>query len=137
MAKQPKHLLEDNPFIEGLFDWMDSPEGQLSDEAREIVWTLLEKADVDAKSRQIIWDDGKRRSITESAQHIHADYPDWPLELIESKVITWLEMDFAPETYSPEQLDELDRLTEKWIEGHERQAKKGKKPGRKSPLLST
>src|ERR1700688_1572240 len=122
MAKQPKHFLEDNPFIEGLFDWMDSPEGQLSDEAREIVWTLLEKADVDAKNRQIIWDDGKRRSITESAQYIHADYPDLPLALIESKVITWLEMDFVPETYSQEQLDELDRLTDQWIEDLERQA---------------
>jgi hypothetical protein len=130
MAKQHKHPFEDNPFIEGLFDWMDSPEGQLSDEAREIVWMLLEKADVDARNRQIIWDDGKRRSITESAQHIHADYPDLPLELIESKVITWLEMDFAPETYTQEQLDKLDRLTEKWIKDHERQAKTGQKRGR-------
>ena len=130
MGKQHKHPFEDNPFIEGFFDWMDSAEGGLSGEALDIVWTLLENADVDAKNRQIIWDDGKRRSITESAQHIHANYPELPLELIESMVIGWLEMDFAPETYSREQLDELDRLTEKWIKDHERQAKKGKKPGR-------
>jgi len=28
----------------------------------------------------------------------------------------WLEMGFAPPNYSEEQLDELDQLTEKWVE---------------------
>jgi hypothetical protein len=27
-------------------------------------------------------------------------------------------MEFAPESYSQEQLDELDRLTEEWIDEH-------------------
>ena len=49
-------------------------------------------------------------------QHIHADYPDFPREIIESRLISWLEMDYAPENYSPEQFDELDRLTERWID---------------------
>jgi hypothetical protein len=31
-------------------------------------------------------------------------------------------MEFAPSTYSEEQLDELDRLTEEWIYAHERAA---------------
>jgi hypothetical protein len=34
----------------------------------------------------------------------------------------WLEMEFAPSTYSEEQLDEFDRLTEEWIYAHERAA---------------
>lgn len=120
--KRDKHPFEDNPFIEGLFDWMSSPEGQLYDEISETVSFALEKADVDAKKRKIIWEDGTRLSLTESAQRIYAEHPDFPLDQIEESVISWLEGGFAPDTYSEKQLEELDRLTEKWIDDHERQA---------------
>jgi len=120
--RQDKHPFEDNPFLDGFLEWMDSPEGGLSSEVSDAVWTSLEKADVDAKKRKIIWDDGKALSIIESVQRIHADCPDFPLDLIETHLIGWLEMEFAPPNYSQKQLDELDRLTEKWIEDHERQA---------------
>lgn len=131
MGKQrDKHPLEDDPFVEGPLDsedpldFMDSPAGQLSIEALEIVWPRLGKANVDAKRRKIIWEDGQRLSITQSAQRIHAEYPQLPLDLIEQKVISWLEMEFAPETYSQEQLDELDQLTEKWVNAHQAAAEK-------------
>lgn len=131
MGKQhDKHPFEDNPFLEGFAGWMDSPEGELSSEVLDAVWMLLEKVDVDAKNRKIIWEDGKRLSITESVQRIHAGCPDFPLELIETHLIGWLEMEFAPPTSSQEQLDELDRLTENWIEDHERRAEAARKRGR-------
>lgn len=41
------------------------------------------------------------------------------LDLIETKSLNWLLVDFAPETYSREQLDELDLLTEEREAGHE------------------
>jgi hypothetical protein len=104
---QEQHPFEDNPFLEGLTDWMGSPEGELSGEVSDAVWMLLEKADVDAKNRKIIWENGQGLSITESVQHIHASYPDFPLELIETHLIGWLEMGFAPPTYSQKQLDQL------------------------------
>lgn len=97
---------------------MDSPEGQLSDEVRELVWQSLKNVDVDASARKLIWEDGKQLSIDESVQRIHEDYPEFPLDLIEDKLIGWLEMEFAPESYSRQQLDELDRLTEEWIDDH-------------------
>ena len=125
-----KHPFEDNPFLEGFAGWMDSPEGELSSEVLDAVWMLLEKVDVDAKNRKIIWEDGKRLSITESVQRIHAACPDFPLDLIETHLIGWLEMEFAPPTSSQEQLDELDRLTENWIEDHERRAEAAQKRGR-------
>ena len=109
---------ENNPFIDGLFEYMDSPRGQLSDEVREVVWQLLEKVDVDATHRTLIWEDERRLSIEESVQRIHGDYPEYPVELIEARLISWIEMEFAPETYSQEQLDELDRLTEKGVNDH-------------------
>jgi hypothetical protein len=128
--RQDKHPFEDNPFLDGFSEWMGSAEGQLSSDALDVVWGLLETADVDAKQRKIIWEDGKRLSIPESVQRIHADHPDLPPELIESHVVGWLEMEFAPPDYSEKQLDELDRLTEKWIADHERQAATTGKRGR-------
>ena len=55
-------------------------------------------------------------------QNIQTDYPNLPRELIESRLISWLDMEYAPESYSPEQLDELDRLTERWINDHSRRS---------------
>jgi hypothetical protein len=131
MGKQhDKHPFEDHPLLEGFSGWMDSAEGELSSEVLDAVWMLLEKVDVDAKNRKIIWEDGKRLSITESVQRIHAGCPDFPLDLIETHLIGWLEMEFAPPTSSQEQLDELDRLTENWIEDHERRAEAAQKRGR-------
>ena len=112
------NIFENNPFIEGLFEYMDSPRGQLSDQVREVTWPLLENVDVDAVNRKLIWDDGKRLSIDESVQRIHRQYPECPVEMIETHLVSWLEMEFAPESYSQEQLDELDRLTETWIDDH-------------------
>jgi hypothetical protein len=129
-SRRPKHQLFEKDtssigepsFIDDFLSYTSSPRGELSDEAREIVWGLLERADVDAKSRQIIWEDGKRLSISASAQRIHDEHTHFPIDLIETHVICWLEMEFAPPTYTPEQLDELDRLTEAWVEDHEREA---------------
>jgi len=114
---------ENNPFIDGLFEYMASPEGQLADEVRDVTWQLLEKMDVDAADRKLIWDDGRRLSIDESVQRLCAEYPEYPVGLIEGRLITWLESVFAPESYSQEQLDELDRLTEAWVDDHNGQRK--------------
>src|SRR5664279_5508082 len=73
-------------FLDGFLTYLDSPQGQRSVEVRETVWGLLETADVDAKNRQIIWDDGERLSISASALRIHEKYPDDPIDLIEAHV---------------------------------------------------
>jgi hypothetical protein len=39
-------------------------------------------------------------------------------------------MDYAPEHYSTAQLEELDRLTERWVADHLRKAKTAKKAKR-------
>jgi len=106
---------EGNPFVEGFLDWMDSPDGELSIEVMDTVFAVLEEVEVDAKARQLIWADGKRLSIDESVQRIHAEYSQFPAEQMEGHLISWLEMGYAPEDYSQQQLDELDRLTERWI----------------------
>jgi hypothetical protein len=126
----PSSIEEDPSYVDDVLAYVNSPLGQLSAEASETVSVVLERADVDANNRQIIWEDGERLSICGSAQRIQAEYPDFPIDLIEEHVIEWLEGEFAPPTYTREQLDELDRLTEAWVKDHQRQAEAAKKPPR-------
>jgi hypothetical protein len=58
-------------------------------------------------------------------RRIHKDYPELGRELIEDKVISWLEMGYAPENQSPKQMDQLERLIDRWIEDHQRRARRG------------
>src|ERR1019366_9757255 len=111
----PEALLDDNPFLEGLFERMNSAEGELYREVSDTLWPLLAELHVDAKQRQIIWPDQKRLDLNESVQKILTDYPDFPRELIESRLISWLDAEYAPTSYSPEQFEELDQLTDDWI----------------------
>lgn len=111
---------EGNPFEDGFLDWMDSPGGEQSMEVMDTVFALLDDVDVDAKARQLIWPDGQRLSIDESVQRIHAEYSQVPAEQIEDRLISWLEMGYAPKDYSEQQLDQLDRHTERWIKAHYR-----------------
>ena len=61
MAKrQAKHPLEDNPFMDGLLDWMDSPEGQLSIEVSDELWMLMDDVHIDPQQRQLLWPDAQR-----------------------------------------------------------------------------
>lgn len=128
--RQDKHPLADNSLVEDFFGSMDSPEDALSDAVMNTVWTTLEKADVDARKRKIVWQDRQRLSITESVERIHADYPDFPIALIDTHLTAWLEMEFVPPNCSQKQLDELDQLTERWIDAHERQVEAALKRAR-------
>jgi len=121
-----KHPFEDNPFVDDFLEWMGSSEGQHSVDALDVVFAALAKADVDARRRKIVWEDGKRLSIEQCADRIHAAHPDVPRESIETHVVGWLE-NFAPESYSERQLGELDRLTETWLDDYERKSEDGRK----------
>jgi len=91
VKRRAKHPLEDNPFIEGFLEWMDAPEGQQSIQALDQVFDALEQAGVDARHRKIVWADGKRLSIEQSVERIHAKHPGVPRYLIETHVLGWLE----------------------------------------------
>jgi hypothetical protein len=117
--RRAKHPFEDNPFIDGFLEWMGAPEGQQSIEALDLVFSALEHAGVDARQRKIVWADGKRLSIEQSTNRIHAAHPGVPRHLIETHVLGWLE-NCAPEPYSEHQLEELDRLIGPWLDDYER-----------------
>ena len=118
--------LDSNPFQDEFLQWMDSPAGELSQEALDTIWPLLQTTQVDANGGKFIWPDGKRLGIEHTVRRIHKDYPEFARELIEDKVISWLEMGYVPENYSQKQLDELERLVDRWIEDHHARARRGK-----------
>ncbi len=116
----------ENPLLDGLAEWMDSPEGQLADEAREIVWPLLETAQIDTQHGTITWPNTKSLDIQQTVRRIHEDHPHLGEALIEDKVISWLEMQYTPENYSPKQMDELERQIDRWIKSHRRRSRRRK-----------
>ena len=128
--RQDKHLLEHNPFVQDPIGWTDSPKDDLSHEVMDCVWTILHKANLNARKRKIVWADGQKLSINQSVKRIHADHPSFALELIETHLIGWLTQVSVSPAYSEQQLAQLNRLTEKWIETHENQAEPAEKRAR-------
>jgi hypothetical protein len=132
MGKQRKDYPQDNvfvnkPFIDEFADWVDSPEGELWTEIGDALEELLQDVQLDAKQRQLIWPDAGRLDLEQSVVRIHQQYPDLPCDKIEEFLIDWIDMGYAPENYSQAQLDELDRLTERWLADYTRKAKIAKK----------
>jgi len=123
--RRAKHPFEDNPVIDGFVEWMDAPEGQQSIEASDLVFAALAHAGVDARQRKIVWANGERLSIGQSAARIHAGHSDLPREPIETHVVGWLES-CVPEAYSECQLDKLDRLIKPWLDEYERRSPAGR-----------
>ena len=63
-------IFDDNSLTEDFLEWMISPDGQTAGEVSGLVFATLENASVDAKRRKIIWADGERLSIEQSAERI-------------------------------------------------------------------
>ena len=124
--RHAEHPVEKGSFLDDFLEWMDSSEGQQSIEAHDLVFDALDNACVDPRQRNIVWDDGQRLSIQQSAERIHAGHTDIPLDQIEIHVVGWLES-CAPESCSERQLEELDRLIEPWLDDYERTSRAAKK----------
>ena len=117
--RRAKSPFQDNPVINGFLEWMDAPEGQGSIEALDLVFDALEHAGVDARQRKIVWADGKRLSIEQSAERIHTGHPDVACDVIESTCsVGWRAGRWS--LYSERQLEETDRLIEPWLDDYER-----------------
>jgi hypothetical protein len=120
-------IFANNPFLDDLLEWRDSPEGQQYAEFADVLCDLMADVHLDAAQRRFIWPDRKLLDLDQSVAHIQKQYPDFRHDWIEEYLIAWIDMDYAPEHYSPAQLDELDRLTAQWIADHLRRAKNSKK----------
>jgi len=125
--KVDESIFSDNPFIDDFLEWMGSPDGQQSIEVNDILWEALKNVRLDAKQRKIIWPDAKRLDLDQSVRRIKKRYPKLPRDKVEDYLLYWIDEDHTPEGYSEAQLEELDRLTERWVADHLRQARTSKK----------
>jgi hypothetical protein len=110
-----KHPLEDNPFADDLLEWMGSAEGQAHIDMSDVLWALLGDVQLDAAQRKLVWPDAKRLSFDESVQRICKQHADFEREDVRDFLLSWLE-NYAPDGYTAEQMDELDRLANAWAE---------------------
>jgi len=91
---------------------------QRSEEALFEVLDALETASVDPLERKILWADGARLSIEESARRIHAQ-SGMPLDSIQSHVVGWLQMTYEPQALDEHQMEEFESLIEQWTAPYE------------------
>ena len=91
---------------------------QRSEQVLLEVLDALENASVDPLDRTILWADGSRLSVEETARRIHAQ-SRMPLDRIESHVVGWLEMIYEPHGLNEQQMEEFELLIEQWITPYE------------------
>ena len=89
-----------------------------SEPALFAVLNTLGEASVDVYERKILWPDGARLSIEETARRIHCDSGQ-PLDMVESHVVGWLEMTYEPTGLDDSQMEEFENLIEQWIAPYE------------------
>ena len=104
--------------LDDFFQWLDSEDGQLSEEALFEVMDSLEACSVDPDERVIVFDDGKRLSINETARRIHKQ-SKLPLDKIESHVMGWLEMHYEPEGLNEQQMEQFENMIDVWVQHYQ------------------
>lgn len=98
-------------------------------ELSETLAELLDNVQLDAQHRQFIWPAGKRRSLEQSVRYIRKQHPGFPTQAIADALISWVAQGYVPKNFSPDQLAELERLTEQWADDYESQREAHNRPG--------
>jgi hypothetical protein len=104
--------------MDDFFAWLESPEGQLSEQALFSVMDSLENCLVDPDERVIVWPDGMRLSIDQTSKRIHLK-SNLPLPKIESHVIGWLETHYEPKGLSEQEMEKFEMTLDEWIRDHQ------------------
>ena len=87
--KQPSEqsVFDDNPFLDGFFEWMDSPEGERAQEVLDTLLDLMEDVQVDPKRRKFVWPDAGPLDLQQSVEHIRKQCPDFMVDEIEGHLL--------------------------------------------------
>ena len=122
--KRPEEqtVFDGNPFLDGFFEWMDSPEGGRAMEVLDNLLDLMEDVQVDPKQRKFVWPDAGPLNFQHSIAHIQKEYPDFSVEEIEGHLLWWIGGGYGPDNCSHKQLDEFERFSLQWVADHARRA---------------
>lgn len=105
-------------FIEGFAQWLESEEGLQSMDALDCVYDALDGASVDIFEKRIIWPDGQRLTIEQSAERIHSEMSLCQHAII-NHIVGWLQMEYLPEGLDDEQMEMFESQINAWVEEYE------------------
>jgi hypothetical protein len=109
-------------FLGGFVDWLGTDDAEVSMAAIDAIAVSFEGADVDLDERRIVWKDGNRLTIDESAERIHKE-TGVDLEAIKIHIVCWLEMSFVPKDFDEVQMAAFESRISEWIESYEGEQK--------------
>jgi hypothetical protein len=97
------------------WSWPDTPEGGLWCEMNATLEVFLKDVGLDARKRKFLWPDGERLDLNKSVRRINQKYTQFPETNIIEFMTFWIQALYVPEGCSDSQMDELERLTERWV----------------------
>ncbi len=116
--KRKPNKEEPNDFFKGLFDWRGSEDGVAALQAFDDDAESFKGADLDINERKIIWADGKRLTIDQSAKRIQQQ-SEAGLNVIKHQILLWLEMEFVPKGLKEKEMEVFEAEISHWIEKYE------------------
>ena len=112
ILRTPEEILREEI---AFWSWPDSPEGELWFEMSDTLEVLLKDVGLDAKERKFVWPDAGRLDLDKSVRRINKQYPEFPKDQITEFLVFWIRSLYVPEGCSDSQMEELERLTERWV----------------------
>ena len=103
--------------FEDSFDQLESDLFEVAWQASDDVSMSLAGASVDLDNRKIVWADGERLSIDQSAAKIKS-ISKVDLKILKYHVILWLEMDYVPNDLNQEEMEIFEKQIGQWIEDY-------------------
>jgi hypothetical protein len=98
------------------WSWPDSPEGALWCDMSATLEIFLKDVGLDARERKFLWPGAERLDLDKSIRRINQQYPEFQEHNIKEFMIFWIRALYLPEGCSESQMDELEKLTERWAE---------------------
>ena len=108
----------DNEFMEGFFNWLGSEDGQHSMDAQDFVFEALCEADLDVSEKKIIWADGQKLTIDQSAEKIQQQ-TGMNIKKIRDHIVGWLQMEYLPKGLDDKQMELFESQIDAWVEDYE------------------
>jgi hypothetical protein len=120
MKNKNKFLEEYDRHHSNYFNYPDDKYHEAVCQSFDDVVEALEAADVDTNDRRIIWKDGERLTVDETANRIKKK-SNVDIEHIKRGILTWLEMEFVPANMNEKQMEIFEEKISNWIKDHDKE----------------